>query len=56
VLLLQRIAAGLDDLPVPSFVLGPYDWILLIVLPAIVAGIAMATARFTVLRTLGRLP
>lgn len=56
VLLLQRIAAGLDDLPVPSFELGPYDWTLLVVLPAVVAGIAMVTARFTVLRTLGRLP
>jgi len=56
VLLLQRIAGGLQELPMPSLALGPFDWALLIALPLIVAGIAMATARFTVLRTLGRLP
>jgi len=56
VLLLQRIAGNLQDLPVPALALGLFDWALLIVLPPIVAGIAMATARFTVLRTLGRLP
>jgi cell division transport system permease protein len=56
VLLLQRIAGGLQDLPVPGLALGLFDWLLVIGLPLIVAAIAMATARFTVLRTLGRLP
>jgi cell division transport system permease protein len=56
VALLQRIAGGLQDLPVASLALGVVDWGLLLLLPLIVAGIAMATARVTVLRTLGRLP
>lgn len=56
VALLQRIAGGLQDLPMASLALGVVDWGLLLLLPLIVAGIAMATARVTVLRTLGRLP
>lgn len=56
VALLQRIAGGLQDLPVASLALSVVDWGLLLLLPLIVAGIAMATARVTVLRTLGRLP
>jgi cell division transport system permease protein len=50
--LLQRIGSGL----LPELGLEPYEWALLILLPVAAALVTMVTARFTVLRTLARMP
>ncbi len=50
--LLQRIDSGL----LPELSLRPYEWSLLILLPVAAALVTMLTARFTVLRTLARMP
>ena len=40
----------------PQLVTSPFHYIWLLFVPAAIAGIAMATARMTVLRVLGRMP
>ncbi|NIA68422.1 hypothetical protein HBA54_07435 [Pelagibius litoralis] len=50
--LLQRINSGL----LPEMSLLPHEWSLLILLPVASALVTMLTARFTVLRTLARMP
>lgn len=55
-LLLDQVMARGDIALLPGLSLGPLDWSLLALLPFLVAGIALVTARLTVLRTLGRLP
>ncbi len=50
--LAARMEAGL----LPDLSLAPGHWVVLACLPLVVAGIAMLTARLTVLRTLSRMP
>ena len=40
----------------PQLIGAPYHYIWLLFVPAAIGGIAMATARLTVLRVLGRMP
>jgi len=53
---LGLLAGRLGSQFLPPLSLGPLQWLLLAGLPLAVALIGMATARFTVMRTLARLP
>jgi cell division transport system permease protein len=49
-------ALGARALPLPELALAPWHYAVLLVLPLAAAGLAMLTARLTVLRTLARMP
>jgi cell division transport system permease protein len=50
------VVLGESALPLPTIHLAPVDWSLLCVLPVAAAGLAMVTARLTVLSALARMP
>jgi len=52
---ISRLASRMDGFLIPSMQLNVFHWILVALLPVIVAGIAMITARTTVMRTLSRM-
>ena len=56
VFLIGRTIKGGEALLLPALSLQPLDWSILLLLPVVVALVAMITARMTVLRTLGRMP
>ncbi len=56
VLLVERLFERMEAALLPDLSLVPGEWALLALLPLVVAGIAMLTARLTVLGTLGRMP
>lgn len=56
VFLIGRTIRGGEAILLPSLSLQPLDWSVLLLLPVVVALVAMITARMTVLRTLGRMP
>jgi cell division transport system permease protein len=56
VLLVARLFERMEAALLPDLVLSPIEWALLALLPLAVAGIAMLTARVTVLGNLGRMP
>jgi cell division transport system permease protein len=56
VLLFDHVSSGSDLTLVPRLSLAPLDWVLLASVPFIATAISTLTARWTVLRTLGRLP
>jgi cell division transport system permease protein len=53
---LGSVAGDLDETLLPRLSLGVGDWVALVAVPLAAAGIAMLTARLTVLRILSRLP
>ncbi len=55
-LLVGRLASQVESALFPEFSLLPVEWALLALLPLAIAAVAMLTARWTVLRTLGRMP
>lgn len=56
VLLVERLFERMEAALLPDLSLVPGEWALLALLPLVIAGIAMLTARLTVLGTLGRMP
>jgi cell division transport system permease protein len=56
VVLVERLFERMEAALLPDLALLPGEWALLALLPLVVAGIAMLTARLTVLGTLGRMP
>ena len=56
VLLVARLFERMEAALLPDLTLSPIEWALLALLPLAVAGIAMLTARLTVLGNLGRMP
>ncbi len=56
VLLVARLFERIEAALLPDLTLSPIEWALLALLPLAVAGIAMLTARLTVLGNLGRMP
>ena len=56
VVLVERLFERMEAALLPDLSLVPGEWALLALLPLVVAGIAMLTARLTVLGTLGRMP
>jgi cell division transport system permease protein len=56
VALVERLFERMEAALLPNLTFGPVEWVVLALLPLVVAGVAMLTARFTVLRTLGRMP
>ena len=56
VLLVARLFERIEAALLPDLTLSPIEWALLGLLPLAVAGIAMLTARLTVLGNLGRMP
>ena len=56
VVLVERLFERMEAALLPDLTLLPGEWALLALLPLVVAGIAMLTARLTVLSTLGRMP
>ena len=56
ILLFGHFLSRVETALIPDLSLGPRAWLSLILVPFIAAGVAMATARVTVLRTLARLP
>ena len=56
VFLIGRVLGGGEATALPDFTLRPVEWMLLALLPLVVAAVAMVTARLTVLRTLSRMP
>ena len=56
VILVERLFERMEAALLPDLTLLPGEWALLALLPLVVAGIAMLTARLTVLGTLGRMP
>ena len=56
VVLVERLFERMEAALLPDLTLLPGEWALLALLPLVVAGIAMLTARLTVLGTLGRMP
>lgn len=56
VVLVGRLFARLDTALLPELSLGPIEWAALAMLPLAISGVAMLTARFTVLGNLGRMP
>ncbi len=56
VILVGRTLSGGEAILLPELALHPLDWSALVLLPALIALVAMVTARVTVLRTLGRMP
>ena len=56
VVLVERLFERMEAALLPDLSLVPEEWALLALLPLVVAGIAMVTARLTVLGTLGRMP
>ncbi len=56
VVLVERLFERMEAALLPDLTLVPGEWALLALLPLVVAGIAMLTARLTVLGTLGRMP
>ena len=56
VLLVERLFERMEAALLPDLSLVPGEWALLALVPLVVAGIAMLTARLTVLGTLGRMP
>ncbi len=56
VVLVERLFARMEAALLPDLALVPGEWAVLALLPLVVAGIAMLTARLTVLGTLGRMP
>ena len=55
-LVIGRVAGGLDAPLLPDLSLGMGAWLAILAVPFIAALIAVVTARITVLATLGRLP
>jgi cell division transport system permease protein len=53
---LGSVAGDLDDTLLPRLSLSVGDWVALVAVPLAAAGIAMLTARLTVLRILSRMP
>lgn len=51
-----RLMSRVESALFPEFSLQPLEWSLLALLPLAIALVAMLTARWTVLRTLGRMP
>ena len=56
VVLVERLFKRMEAALLPDLSLVPGEWALLALVPLVVAGIAMLTARLTVLGTLGRMP
>lgn len=56
ILLFGHFLSRVETALIPDLSLGPRAWLSLVLVPFIAAGVAMATARVTVLRTLARLP
>ncbi len=56
VILVERLFMRMEAALLPELMLVPAEWAVLALLPLAVAGVAMLTARFTVLGTLGRMP
>ena len=56
VFLVGRTIRGGEAILLPAMSLQPLDWSVLLLLPVVIALVAMVTARMTVLRTLGRMP
>ncbi len=56
VVLVERLFERMEAVLLPDLSLVPGEWALLALLPLVVAGIAMLTARLTVFGTLGRMP
>jgi cell division transport system permease protein len=54
--LVGRLFARIDAALLPELSLRPIEWAALALLPLVIAGVAMLTARFTVLGNLGRMP
>ena len=54
--LVGRLFARIDTALLPELTLRPIEWAALALLPLAIAGVAMLTARFTVLGSLGRMP
>ncbi|HYD98224.1 MAG TPA: hypothetical protein VEH84_02465, partial [Alphaproteobacteria bacterium] len=55
-LALRGLAARLDAVALPDFVLSAGGWLAVLAVPLAAAAIAAVTARLTALRTLGRMP
>lgn len=53
---IERLAGGLDAPLLPEMALGGGGWIAIALLPLVAAGISMVTARLTVLATLAAMP
>ncbi len=56
VFLAGEVLKGSEAMVLPELALQPLDWSVLLLLPVAVALVATLTARFTVLRTLARMP
>ncbi len=56
IVLVGRLFARIDTALLPELTLRPIEWAALALLPLAIAGVAMLTARFTVLGNLGRMP
>lgn len=56
VVVIDHLLVRRESALLPALSIGPAEWALLAVVPLVIAGVAMVTARVTVLRTLGRLP
>ncbi len=56
ILLFGHFLSRVETALIPSLSLGTLDWVTLALVPFVAAGVAMVTARLTVLRTLSRLP
>jgi cell division transport system permease protein len=54
--LIGRLFTRIDTALLPELALRPIEWAVLALLPLAIAGVAMLTARFTVLGNLGRMP
>jgi cell division transport system permease protein len=54
--LVERLFERMEAALLPELALLPIEWAVLALLPLVVAGVAMLTARFIVLGTLGRMP
>ncbi len=54
--LVGRQVNRVESALIPEFWLSPVEWASLALLPLVIAAVAMLTARWTVLRTLGRMP
>jgi len=52
---ISRLASRMDGFLIPSMQLTVFHWMLVAILPVVVAGIAVVTARTTVMRTLSRM-
>jgi len=56
IILIGRLFTRIDAALLPELALRPIEWAVLALLPLAIAGVAMLTARFTVLGSLGRMP